>query len=408
MSKFKYASMIPLIGGESIGIMNTMGGQLPEYVISYEAFGANDSHYVNYLRDKKDWKGEYYVIDDKSTVIPSLEESVDFVNSVCPCAGLSGLSVSSSAESATNDWMYESSEYVLDNIKPKVLFGENAPALSTPKGRKVADKLQEIGATRGYSFLLVKTSSRNHGNPQGRARTFYFFFKSKSVPAIDFPVRPFKSFPDLMSEVKPMANDPMERLIYTKNVPTDDPYLKYILHATGLSYSDYSAASKNTITVLTAISNLSGGFPAAGKWLAENGHTKQSTRCGAIQKKLDDNKNFWAYSTTIMGDCVGAFVGMAPMSWTHPTEDRYLTYREGLHIMGMPWDFELLEPTKSTNHICQNVPVNTAEDMTKGILSYLENKHAETLHSNYVVQNLHNGMIESRMDDIAPQVAEFF
>lgn len=409
MAKFKYATMIPLIGGESIGIMNVMNGQLPEYVISYKAFESNDSHYLNYIRTKRNWKGKYHVIDDNSSVIPNLEESVDFVNSVCPCAGLSGLSVSSGADNATNDWMYESSEYVLENIKPKILWGENAPALSTDKGRKVADKLQKIGAKRGYSFLMVKTSSRIHGNPQGRARTFYFFFKDGSVPNLTIPTRPTKTYSELMAECVTSENDDMNELMYTKGIPTDDPYLKYILHATNSSYAEYVEATEKTITVLTAIAELPGGFPAAGKWLTANGYEKQGKRSLAIQQKLDDNLNYWAYSTTIMGNFVGAFVGVAPTAWTHPTEDRYLTYREGMHIMGLPSDFELLDYRKNTNHICQNVPVNTAEDMTHGILGYLNNINGiEKFSSDYIVINLHNGRIDSRSAIPAPQLSEFF
>ena len=35
--------------------------------------------------------------------------------------------------------------------------------------------------------------------------------------------------------------------------------------------------------------------------------------------------------------------------------------------MGHPDDFELLDPQKSYNHICQNVPVQTATDMANEI-----------------------------------------
>ena len=47
---------------------------------------------------------------------------IDFINSVCPCAGLSMLNTSKgkkgrSADAAQNMWMYKSSEFVLANIK---------------------------------------------------------------------------------------------------------------------------------------------------------------------------------------------------------------------------------------------------------------------------------------------------
>jgi len=43
-------------------------------------------------------------------------------------------------------------------------------------------------------------------------------------------------------------------------------------------------------------------------------------------------------------------------------------------IMGMPNDFELLNPQKNINHICQNVPVQTAYDMASEIKAVLNNE----------------------------------
>ena len=43
----KHASIIPLIGGETIGAERAFG-TLPDYFISYEAFWANDRHIINY------------------------------------------------------------------------------------------------------------------------------------------------------------------------------------------------------------------------------------------------------------------------------------------------------------------------------------------------------------------------
>ena len=71
-------------------------------------------------------------------------------------------------------------------------------------------------------------------------------------------------------------------------------------------------------------------------------------------------------------DYIGAFVGHYPTMLTHPVEDRFITFREGLAIMGHPDNFELLDPHSSSNHICQNVPVQTAEDMATEIKAALE------------------------------------
>ena len=78
--------------------------------------------------------------------------------------------------------------------------------------------------------------------------------------------------------------------------------------------------------------------------------------------------------TIVPKDHIGAFVGHYPNMLTHPLEDRYINYREAMTIMGLPQDFELLDPRKSTNHICQNVPVGTARDMATEISKYLDGK----------------------------------
>ena len=57
-------------------------------------------------------------------------------------------------------------------------------------------------------------------------------------------------------------------------------------------------------------------------------------------------------------------------------------------IMGLPNDFELLNPKKSANHICQNVPVQTARDMATEVKKYLEGK-LQMVDTDYVVQYNH-------------------
>jgi predicted AAA+ superfamily ATPase len=43
-------------------------------------------------------------------------------------------------------------------------------------------------------------------------------------------------------------------------------------------------------------------------------------------------------------------------------------------IMGLPQDFELLDPEDSINHICQNVPYYTAKDMATEVKAAIEGK----------------------------------
>ena len=74
-----YASIVPLIGGETIAMQNVLGKR-PEYILSYPDFEANDTHLLEYYKNEV----PYHVIKDGQ--LPDVK-SVDVVNTVCPCAG---------------------------------------------------------------------------------------------------------------------------------------------------------------------------------------------------------------------------------------------------------------------------------------------------------------------------------
>ena len=55
----------------------------------------------------------------------------------------------------------------------------------------------------------------------------------------------------------------------------------------------------------------------------------------------------------------------------HPEEQRFLTLREYMHLMGLPHDFQLLSAGQ-WNHIAQNVPTATARDWTLEVIKYIK------------------------------------
>ena len=118
-----YASIVPLIGGETIA-MERVFKKKPEYLLSYEPFKDNDTHLVEYYERKV----PYHVLGDNR--MDNLHP-VDVINTVCPCAGLSSLSTTASTNSATNDWMPTTARYVLGTLSPRVFWGENAPRLAS-------------------------------------------------------------------------------------------------------------------------------------------------------------------------------------------------------------------------------------------------------------------------------------
>ena len=145
----KYASIVPLIGGETIAMQNVFGSR-PEYILSYDGFQANDKHLLEN-------EVPYHLIHDGR--VPDVPD-VEVVNTVCPCAGLSSLSVTSSSDSTTNDWMRTSARHVLGTIKPRVFWGENAPRLASKMGQPVVEDLRKIGREFGYTFSIYKKGTR--------------------------------------------------------------------------------------------------------------------------------------------------------------------------------------------------------------------------------------------------------
>ena len=113
-------------------------------------------------------------------------------------------------------------------------------------------------------------------------------------------------------------------------------------------------------------------YKEVANWMRENGYESTAKKCDRQYHKLKSGGNIMRKTTEIPKDKIGAFVGHMPTSLSHPDEDRYLTVREALSLMKLPEDFQLLDPKRNLNHMCQNVPVTTAEWPAKMIKKYLE------------------------------------
>jgi len=361
---FKHASIVPLIGGETIGQINAFGTK-PDYLLSYTPFSNNDSHIVNHLKDVP------YILLDQGGKHPSY---VDVVNAVCPCAGLSSLSPSSSSDSAVNDWMTITAKYVLEEMKPQVFWGENAPRLAGEMGKPVIAKLNKIAKDNGYTISLYRTKSLLHGLSQVRERSFYFFWKGDKVPVFKYFDEHRISIEDQINLAKPQST---QQEVTNKKTPSkDDPYYRYVLEVMhgGISHAEFQKTLTKSADAMHYIEENGHNYRMVKPFFEKNGYSKLAGKMDAMQDKLDAGGNLMRRASYIPKDYIGAFVGHLPVSMTHHTEDRYLTYRECMTIMGLPQDFELLNPTRNLNHVCQNVPVHTATDMATEIKAVLEGK----------------------------------
>ena len=376
-----YASIVPLIGGETIAMQNVFGSR-PEYILSYEGFENNDQHLVEYYKREV----PYHLIQGDS--LPQVE-SVDVINTVCPCAGLSSLSVTSSSDAAANDWMRTSARHVLGHLRPKVFWGENAPRLASKMGEPVVRDLRNIGRENGYTFSIFKTKSILHGLSQVRDRTFYFFWKGEKVPQFEYIKREHETIEDTIRSVKRDPSDPMN-ILTSDRAPSQDPYYRYVLEEmeSGISHSAFQDKLEKSYDVKHYIEDNGVTYDKVSKWMSKHGYEKQASRCMDMYHKLKSGGNIMRRGVNIPKGYIGAFVGAYPMTLTHPDEDRFLTLRECLSIMKLPEDFILQGGLKNINHICQNVPVTTAQDMADHVLRYVDGRlDNQLIDTDYLVQD---------------------
>jgi len=374
----KWASIVPLIGGESIAMENIFGTK-PEYILTFDGFQANEEHLLNWYENKV----PYLNLSEGA----SYTEKVNVINTVCPCAGLSSLSPSASSNNPMNDWMYKSAEYVLTEVQPDVFWGENAPRLASKMGEPVVRRLRKIGEENGYTFSIVKTKSILHGLSQVRDRTFYFFWKGDQVPLFEYLLEEPSMIADDIRNVKKNPDDPMSQILCNEKKPSDDPYYRFILEELegGITHAEFSSKIEKTTNVQDYIEEHT-NYRVVGEWMRKNGYDNVAKKCDRAYHKLKAGGNIMRKGVEIPKDKIGAFVGHMPTSLTHPDEDRFLTVRESLSLMKLPSNFQLLKPKSSLNHICQNVPVTTAEWPARMIKKYFEGK-LDMVETKFLVQD---------------------
>jgi len=405
MSKeITWAPLIPLIGGQMLGAEKAFG-KPPEVIYSYDGFQDNDSHYVNYQQVTKGRDIPYVLLDSDNPTI----RKVDVVSGTPPCAALSQLNTGTTSESkgagcAKNEWMYKVFEDGIDILGAKVVIVENAPALYTNKGRPVANNLYDICAQRGYSLSLYKTSTRYHGVPQGRDRTFAIGWKSESSPVMNWYNRPRKNFAEYLQEIPDNALH--QDLIINKHVP-DEPYYNFIKTKTNRDVREIMV-EEDCKTTLNYIMKK-GWMKEANEWFHRTGNEKGIKYSDHAIKKFADGKGVWDGSVHVFGEYMNAVIGRNMVDTMHPIEERSLTIREALHMMGFPEDFELLHGLKKMNHIAQNVPVPTSRDLHKEIQKFLKDE-LPLSETTYLRQNNHKQLMEfdPKGKDTSTNLEEFF
>lgn len=375
----KWVPIIPLIGGFPLGAEEAFGCP-PAEILSYDGFYDNDQHYHNYKKTIN------YSIASNYT------NDVDVVVGTPPCSGLSTMNAGTSPESKgagchKNDWMYKIFEEGA-RLNAKVIAIENAPALYTKSGKEVADKIYEICKSNGYSLTLYKTSTSLHGIPQVRDRTFAIAWNSEKAPIMNWHDRDKKTFKEYLSSI---SNDCLQQNNLTNSNLLNEPFLNYIKSTSNRDPRELLIESncKTTFVYVCKTNQLEKAL----EWFKEQKNDLGIKQTEHAIKKISINKNVWDASTRVFDDVINGVIGKNIDSTIHPIEDRSLSVRECLSLMGFPDDFELINPIKNINHIAQNVPVPTARDMCLEIKKFL-NGELEFSDTDFIKQNNHKKVIE--------------
>ena len=386
----RWATMIPLIGGSALGCEKA-SGSLPLFHLSYAAFAANEAHL------QRHWPSvPMFRLDTGNTAATtdSLKQilaggDIDFVNSVCPCAGLSMLNTSvkgpsgRGSDAKQNEWMLKSAEFVLGQVRPKVLWGENAPGLFMTLGEAMVPRLRELGERHGYSFSMVKTNTQLHGLPQQRMRTFYFFWRSATAPMLEWVTREAPHLHDYLRTIPAWASYQDIPVVEGAITQRFKPY-QFVLAKEGLDHQQFVQKHATSGPVITlskylekhnlideCLAWLHQYYPNA-KWSLKSGGSSRTfiDYLEHMKAKLARGMGYWDDSPKFMTDHFTAVITKNVHFAAHPSEDRFFNIRELMHLMGMPHEFQVDNPARNWNHICQNVPVNTAADWAKQVVKF--------------------------------------
>ena len=217
---------------------------------------------------------------------------------------------------------------------------------------------------------------------------------------LDWKFRERKTLLEYLNEIPEDAT--LQDMFMVDGKVTDHfrPY-EFILEKKGLTHAEFAAEfKKGTIAqyldehklIDECISWLQEKYPKEGF------SNKKSTKTFIDmlqhqQAKVDDGKGYWDASPHFFHDSFSALIGRNMFNGVHPVENRYLNVREMLHLMGMPHDFEI-QDSRHINHIAQNVPVRTAQDMADEVKKFCQGTAKMTQYKFMKQDNTLNKIIE--------------
>lgn len=382
-------------------------------VYSFPPFSNNDQHInynysdinINYLDEKIEG-----LINTSSNLDPwnqlvkdnNIKKS-NILTAVPVCSGLSMLNSNTSKgdrargpDAAQNNWLLSCVKFYLATDSD-VLVVENAPALSTAKGFPLVEKIKKIIDDNGMErkVQLIKTTTMNHGIPQERDRTFLFIHKQPKFIQFKNKFHEEVMLEDFLKNQKTLDNDPCNINLNTCKQTDEwirlfDKYPQFI--EDWKSIPDQKKSTSSWKIILKTVSDnpsMLDDFPHLQK---QHKH---------ILKKHSMDMGYWDGSPTFAKGKVNAVISKNKLCTLNMCNDYkgFLTLRQFMSLMGIPNNFNLVNPLSLWKHISQNVPVNTAADSILWAIECLDVDNCiDSEYYDFTIHNNHKKNIEKDIE----------
>jgi site-specific DNA-cytosine methylase len=403
--KLKWACIQPLSGGCYISTEQAIGHPA-EFILSFSPLDSvvlkkdgsvnymyNERHLLEYLK-KKNTLPQYLhfnrgMFDNDSDIdhIQFLETDyskkawdlnkiyntdLDLVTALPVCSGLSGANTVDHGkdDSTKNSNMRFIARFVLEKLQPKAYLFENAPGLYTNKGKAVRDYLNDLALRNNYSVTYIKTDTHLHDNVQQRARTFVVFWKQHGTaipPVINGEQLPVNSVTEFLDRIPPNATQNTDDFLANYFVPENSFEINFLKAKYGNKWRE--TVGRCRFKGFIVYNKLVDEFI---KFANNADITRQYQHC--VDKKAMGKGYFDRSHFICPKDHMPTIYHGNTWSMIHPEKDRHFTFREIMHCMGLPIDFEFLDSYRSFGSIIgQNVPIRTQLHWVKEIKTILDN-----------------------------------
>lgn len=288
------------------------------------------------------------------------KSEVDVVCAVPICSGLSTLSTYNKDErESRNCNMMEITKFVLNDIRPKVYIFENAPSFWSDRGFSLRKQFEQLAKNEFYSISYFKTDTKFHHNCQRRPRTFVMFVRcdyvNKGAPKFDgfehVTLTPKEVFSSISENAKYNCSFP--KVLFENHVSMQYAICKFPDTWRDLFKQDFilELHKRDLINDFIDYCNRAGD-PLSLKMVD---YVNKVISC------MNLGKGWWCRTPKAYDDLMPAVQSKTLFSTIHPYEDRLLSEREHMKMMGLPDDFDMQGNFNTCcRQISQNVPVKTA------------------------------------------------